>query len=116
MTRFDDSLSPEALELYLAVRPQYGCAEPAASLYQDLLRKQVLRAAESRESGGELLRRAALAHLEHENVEQVEHALSVLFVLGRPEDLDRIAPHTNHPTAAVAKAARTCHFEIRHRA
>ena len=58
---------------------------------------------------------AAIAQLQDEDVQLVDSALAVLFVVGRVGDAAAVEPLLEHPVARIRKAAQTCEFEIRRR-
>jgi hypothetical protein len=85
-------------------------------LRQNILRDQVIQIVETHENGNEELRQACHICLQHDNKGIIERGIACLFVIGSARDISFIEPLLQHPEESVRKAARTCIFEIKHRA
>ncbi len=92
----------------------YNCSETEyVKFRQELLRGQILDAANAHENGRALLHESSLQHLADPDDRVVRNALSCLFVIGDSADSQAVGAILQHPSEVVRKAARTCHFEIR---
>ena len=106
---------PAGIQLLLR-RGSFSCSEAEfVQFRQEHLRKRVTEVAEAHENGRELLREAAAMQLGSGDIDMIDHALAVMFVVGVASDAAVIQPLLSHPADRVQKAARTCLFEIRRR-
>lgn len=97
-------------------RAGYSCAEPEyVSFRQDAIRDAVQRIAEAEGDDGRALRESCRIALSSERDELLSGAIAYLFVLGELVDIERLRPLLNHADPNIAKAVRTCIFEIKHR-
>jgi hypothetical protein len=106
---------PTGIQQLLA-RVTYSCSESGyVHFRQDALRKWVGEVADAHDNGWALLRDGAVAQLADADVNAVDRALAVLFVVGNTEDATAVEPLLSHTHDRVRKAARNCLFEIRRR-
>src|SRR5688500_868500 len=94
-----------------------SCSEPAyVKSRQDVLRRQIGNIADAHENGWYLFRVGAVEQLQNDDPRMIGRPRTCLFVVGERQDTRAVEPLTKHPNESVSKAARTCLFELRHRA
>lgn len=94
-----------------------GCLDSRYSPFrQDSAKQQIAEVLNSEKDGFQLLRIASLRELQSENESRVERALVYLMLVGRFEDIPAVDAVANHPCVTVRKGAKTCRFELSHRA
>jgi hypothetical protein len=102
---------------HLLLRCPFRAAEDGYVAHRHFhLQRFTLAAADAHENGRVILRHTCLTELESVDERRVQAALAYLFVVGMSSDAKSVEALTQHQNEGIQKSARTCIFELTHKA